>query len=487
MDIKRLLKKKNWTGKELGILEIENMCAIYSQQVQGKTPKPIIDEYTFSNAVQDLSSQQGQIYNYYLDIHEWIGRKYSTSQILGQQLQVCLRTLREYASMVYTAELAQDYIDQLPVIMTEKQYNRYKKEKLEQWQEERKNDQTEYNIQDLFLQATEFYLNKLQASPRKKNPLKAVKKKYLRKPIGKDASIVIKKQLGKPEESELPKKWEFIDSGLLEELFPLTGEKMETKDLELIYNEFKELIDTMLADMDSLYFKDSEKKVSSVPLKEWTQPITTYKELYKLNFYDIQEERDSELRAFDGNTQALLGGVAILQEKLPFTHRHIDSKGNYKPPRNFLESMSIERFFPEAENYADDMETVEESYKKVLDLLYSLQVYNYTLDKTTELYDLPSLAIFKMPVDALKERVEAYNELFQTMRKLFEREPVIDQALQKRKLEAFDNTFHSIPIEEADVPEKTKEQIDKLLDNFYMFDEGESEHFNIMLNRPRGE
>ena len=82
MDIKRLLKKKNWTGKELGIIEIENMCAIYSQQVQGKTPKPIIDEYTFSNAVQDLSSQQGQIYNYYLDIHEWIGRKYSTSQIL---------------------------------------------------------------------------------------------------------------------------------------------------------------------------------------------------------------------------------------------------------------------------------------------------------------------------------------------------------------------------------------------------------------------
>ena len=35
-DIKRLLKKKGWTGRELGILELSNMAIMFRQALEGK-------------------------------------------------------------------------------------------------------------------------------------------------------------------------------------------------------------------------------------------------------------------------------------------------------------------------------------------------------------------------------------------------------------------------------------------------------------------
>ena len=38
-DIKRLLKKKGWTGRELGILELTNMAVMFRQALEGKEPQ----------------------------------------------------------------------------------------------------------------------------------------------------------------------------------------------------------------------------------------------------------------------------------------------------------------------------------------------------------------------------------------------------------------------------------------------------------------
>lgn len=39
-DIKRLLNKKGWTGKELGILELTNMATLFRQRISGnQTPR----------------------------------------------------------------------------------------------------------------------------------------------------------------------------------------------------------------------------------------------------------------------------------------------------------------------------------------------------------------------------------------------------------------------------------------------------------------
>ncbi len=46
-DIKRLLNKKGWTGRELGILELTNMAVMFRQALEGKQPEPIVIKPAF--------------------------------------------------------------------------------------------------------------------------------------------------------------------------------------------------------------------------------------------------------------------------------------------------------------------------------------------------------------------------------------------------------------------------------------------------------
>ena len=43
-DIKRLLNKKGWTGRELGQIELANTAYMFSQQIQGKDPTPLVTQ-----------------------------------------------------------------------------------------------------------------------------------------------------------------------------------------------------------------------------------------------------------------------------------------------------------------------------------------------------------------------------------------------------------------------------------------------------------
>ena len=132
--IKRLLNKKGWTGRELGILEITNMAVMYKQQVTGQPVKPIVEKEKFQTMVNTITSPaQGNIYNGYLRIHEWIALNYNIAQSNMQRAQLRFKTLLSY---IIEAELAEDvysYIEELPLIMTQKQYDEEVQKRREEW------------------------------------------------------------------------------------------------------------------------------------------------------------------------------------------------------------------------------------------------------------------------------------------------------------------------------------------------------------------
>ncbi len=66
--------------------------------------------------------QQGQVYNGYISIHEWLSIRYNIAQTQLQQAQLQYRTLAGYITDATLAEDVYRYIEQLPAIMTEKQY-----------------------------------------------------------------------------------------------------------------------------------------------------------------------------------------------------------------------------------------------------------------------------------------------------------------------------------------------------------------------------
>ena len=126
-DIKKLLEKQNLTGQELGIIELTNMAVQFKQALKGEKPKALIEASQLQQMVNQLKDPtQAKIYGGYISIHEWLLIKYNIAQTQIQQAQLQYRTLE---SLITTAILAEDickYVEQLPAIMTQKQYDQVK-------------------------------------------------------------------------------------------------------------------------------------------------------------------------------------------------------------------------------------------------------------------------------------------------------------------------------------------------------------------------
>ena len=121
-DIKRLLNKKSWSGQELGILELTNMCVMFRQSLEGKYPQPIVTQAKLNKMINTLNYQQELIYNGYISIHEWLSIRYNIAQTHLQHAQLRYRELAGYMALATLAEDVYHYIEQLPIIMTQKQY-----------------------------------------------------------------------------------------------------------------------------------------------------------------------------------------------------------------------------------------------------------------------------------------------------------------------------------------------------------------------------
>lgn len=185
-DIKRLLRKKGWTGKELGQIEISNMCHMWSQQMQGKTPTPLVEHEDFMKMLNSINDPvQGKVYNDYLKIHKWLNIAYNITSGQEQQAQSNIKTLLNYIEVSQAVEDTYAYIDKLPVIMTEKQYNDF----AEKRKKEILNIELGFNLFNMFEHALTALVNQLEKNPRKANPLKSLKPK-LEKELVKDPRIL---------------------------------------------------------------------------------------------------------------------------------------------------------------------------------------------------------------------------------------------------------------------------------------------------------
>lgn len=178
MNIDKLLKKQGWTGEELGRLKLANTFTGFSQALQGvKDPKPLISEADFQKMLDTIKEQEeGRTYNNYLKIHDWIAKLYNMAIAHEQQAQLNFNKLLRILSNAMIAEDLYKYIERLPAIMTEKQY----KDLVDSRTDEILHPDGEeigFNVFNLLEQSLLFYMGLLQKEPRKKNPLKPLKKK----------------------------------------------------------------------------------------------------------------------------------------------------------------------------------------------------------------------------------------------------------------------------------------------------------------------
>ena len=593
-DIKRLLNKKGWTGRELGQLLLANIANDYRQALEGNfNPTSLISEAEFSKMLRSLTDRvQGHAYNEYYKVFEWLKARPAITNGYYMNGQNDFITLRSYIMQALFAEDVYRYVEQLPAIMTQKQFDELKAERVEAYFKDAEDgDELQSNIFNLVERAIAYYLHKLQKEPQKPNPLKAIRKKYVSQPVksklilsryneitgegyytledgrrsdemtseewqaaittplmqkalaemraedgsGRELTNFIATQRlierarviyngGTEEDADKaqeetdyqrglavpcqwhyyedpPKdltKWDIIEQELLLEFYPADidgsgdaySEDNFTASMQDFFTEFKELATAMLADMDKNYFSGDEIKAAELPIEEWESTLISWRRLYELDFYGERSEAESDIQLFNGNKRALLNGIAILRpsdllEKSP----RIDERGYYTEPdiSHAISSHSLEAFFTESEEYAENIAAVEEARSGLLSNYYFLMGYNKQIDLVIALVDVPELSIFKQDLRGLEERVKALNDLVPILYRQIRDTDYKDKELQARKMEVLKDIFPPLDIDSLTIPEENIEEAQELVSSFKAFSEQHMRFESLLCYRPEDE
>ena len=586
-DIKRLLNKKGWTGRELGILELTNMAVMFRQALEGKEPQPIVEQAQLRKMINTITDhQQGQVYNGYISIHEWLSIRYNIAQTHLQQAQLRYRELVGYITDATLAEDVYRYIEQLPAIMTQKQYEDTKARSIEDRFKDNEGGELYSNVFNLVERAISFYLKQLQREPNKANPLKAIRKKYVSQPVKseyirsrwneltgegyytiedgsgrrsdtmtaeewqdaittpamKQALRDMKATDGSGTEftqaiaarrlidrakvifeggterdadeaqhkadyeaglatpvkwhyyEEAPAdlmKWDVIEQELLLELYPadLDGSGDEysesnfTRSMEDFVAEFRELVTAILKDIDKKCYS-GEAYLTKLPVGEWATTMWSWRDLYECDFYGEREEAEADISVFDGNKRALFNGIAILRASdLIGKSPRIDERGYYVEPdiQHTLSNFTLEAFFPEAEDYADNIDIAETARQTLIESYYHLKGYNLTLELIARFYDVPEMTVFQMDIDGIEDKIRAFNELVPILYKKITDTDYQDGELKAKKLQVLKDFFQPIDYEALTIPAENVEQAEELLRDFAAFKPENADRFNSLL------
>lgn len=195
MDIKRLLSKKGWTGEETGKALILDLINSYKQTLAGsRDPKPLFPPEKITQMLHGFRASRADIeaYNRYINLQNWIMQYQAVANANLQRFNSCFN---EFVSIHTAAESAENeyrFIERLPRIITQKQYEELKAKRIEE-QLDPKGDGTDAigdNVFSLILRLIEYYARELEANPKAANPLKAIKKRYSSKAVDNHVYII---------------------------------------------------------------------------------------------------------------------------------------------------------------------------------------------------------------------------------------------------------------------------------------------------------
>jgi hypothetical protein len=192
MDVKRLLSKKGWTGEETGKALIYSLISEYRQTLDGSTdPKPLFPMEKIREMLHGFRASANDLeqYNRYINLQNWIKQYQAVANAYFQRFQSCINEFIADMRAAQTAENENRYIERLPRIMTQKQYEELRAKRIEETFVDNDGADYNYNLFYLINTAIQHYAEELKKHPTKANPLKALKKLYLKTPV-EDKAII---------------------------------------------------------------------------------------------------------------------------------------------------------------------------------------------------------------------------------------------------------------------------------------------------------
>lgn len=178
--IKSILKKNTWTGEEVGRALILNLIYTWKEQLAGHGRlRSLFAPGQFGMMVDSLQGLDIDIYNNYVGLNNWIITNKTQANGYYLQAEAGIKKLFGILTTATAGENVYKYIEKIPVIVTETQYERLTAEGRERafksW--------ADVDLLSLLWDAIDYHTNELDDKPNAKNPLHTIKKKYESAPV----------------------------------------------------------------------------------------------------------------------------------------------------------------------------------------------------------------------------------------------------------------------------------------------------------------
>lgn len=336
-DVKKILRKRKWTGREVGIIELTNLSVVFDQILRGKEQKPVVSDDDIQEMKNSLTDAHDiAVYNQYIAVHKWLSMHFYMMQTQFVQAAWQAETLEHMTLEAYIAESANEYMEKLPAIMTGKQYEDFKASRIEDYFKDADGNERMATAYDLILDATLYYLHLMEDNPEAANPLKAVKKKYLEQPIKSEYILTNWNDVmengyytlpdGRRSDEMEPEEWEKVTANTM------TFDDIAKEHAQLIFNgEFDGKSQEEVFEEKRKIFNKGTVPTEWHPYTEQPEGLTKWDVVggYLLDFYGIDENPSLELmKDFKKEFSTLVTAITKDIDKRYFKGR----KGLYKLP-----------------------------------------------------------------------------------------------------------------------------------------------------------
>ena len=177
LNIDKLLKKKGWTGSELGRLQIVTTLKGLQTFIDGEEhPEEIVSHADIRKMLDTLDPVEGAVYNGYIALHEWFRVTFPGAAAAEQAAHLNYAKFRELITIASITEDIYLYISELPAIMTQKQYDDLVASRKQEILHP-DGEPIGFNLFNLLEQAILYEVKQTDNNPRKKTLLKPLKKK----------------------------------------------------------------------------------------------------------------------------------------------------------------------------------------------------------------------------------------------------------------------------------------------------------------------
>lgn len=439
-----LLSKKEVAPDEVARFIIKCWADEFIQVSNGiYNPEKVADEETLKKLFDktNWTDKETRTAKQILDIKEWVTKHFSIASAHIQQAQGNLNNLIKELENIEVFENIGHFMDELPLIVTKSQYDRYKQEK--------ENDLLRstdlYNLLDIIESGVNYYVELSEYRPRKKNLLKELKKLYMKETI--DHNHLIQKNS--------IKKWDFLKRYLLSDFYECFNNRNE--------ENFKEF----MLDFEKLYNIILEDILNKLQLRtdDVFQRAYTLRELYDLDLFAYRKIfAPSSL--LSNNYNAVKNGVAIIKDSslTELSKAKIDKNGDYIPPniKTYLSSLGLNAYMGE-EGKQKTVE-IKEDYQAIKESYYFIQGYNRGLKIISDMYDLKDVEVFAVEQKAIEDYIKELNVKFIVLKKKIENSYHENKAEQQEKLMTLNKVFEVIHLEKLQTSKKNINEFTKILE-----------------------